>query len=124
MLETDTTRPAPQRLAALAEANRIRLARAELKRRIADGDIAAADIIIECPPEVLSWPIGELLMSQRRWGAGRCRKFLAPFQISEVKRIGTLTERQQRLLAGKLRSCESAAELSAEISPTLELAVV
>ena len=124
MLETDTTRPAPQRLAALAEANRIRLARAELKRRIADGGIAAADIIIECPTEVLSWPIGELLMSQRRWGAGRCRKFLAPYQISEVKRIGTLTERQRRLLAAKLRSCESMVELSSEISPALELAAV
>lgn len=123
MFETETTAPPPaQRLRALAQANKVRLARAELKRRIAEGEISAAEVILSCPPEAHSWPIGELLMSQRRWGTGRCRKFLAPFQISEVKRIGTLTERQRRLLAAKLRSYESIAELS--MSPTLELAAV
>jgi hypothetical protein len=123
MFETETIAPAPpQRLRALAQANKVRLARAELKRRIAEGEISAAEVILTCPTEALSWPIGELLMSQRRWGTGRCRKFLAPFQISEVKRIGTLTERQRRLLAAKLRSCESIAELA--MSPTLELAAV
>jgi hypothetical protein len=125
MFETETIAPAPpQRLRALEQANKVRLARAELKRRIAEGEISAAEVILTCPPEALSWPIGELLMSQRRWGTGRCRKFLAPFQISEVKRIGTLTERQRRLLAAKLRSFESIAELSSAISPALELAAV
>jgi hypothetical protein len=124
MFETDTIAPAPQRLRALAQANKVRLARAELKRRIADGETSAAEVILTCPLEVHSWSIGELLTSQRRWGAGRCRKFLAPYQISEVKRIGTLTERQRRLLAAKLRSCESVAELPPAVSPTLELAAV
>ena len=55
-------------------------------------------------------PIGELLLSQRRWGSTRCRKFLVRNQISETKRVGTLTERQRRLLAQQL--CAAARELA------------
>ena len=96
------TTPEPQRLAALERANQVRLARASLKRRIALGQVAAADVLLTCPPEASSWPIGELLISQRRWGSSRCRKFLARNQLVETKRIGTLTERQRRLLASSL----------------------
>jgi hypothetical protein len=92
----------PQRLAALERANQVRLARARLKRRIAVGDVAAADVLLTCPPEASSWPIGELLVSQRRWGSSRCRKFLARNQLVETKLIGTLTERQRRMLASSL----------------------
>ncbi|HXO08843.1 MAG TPA: hypothetical protein VN880_12465 [Solirubrobacteraceae bacterium] len=92
----------PQRLAALERANEVRLARASLKRRIAHGEVAAADVLLTCPPEASSWPIGELLVSQRRWGSSRCRKFLARNQLVETKRIGTLTERQRRVLASSL----------------------
>jgi hypothetical protein len=105
-MQTTTVTPAPQRLRALERANEVRLARAELKRRIAYGDVSAAAIILTCPPEARSWPVGELLMSQRRWGVTRCRKFLGRNQISEIKEIGTLTDRQQRLLAAQLQACE------------------
>jgi hypothetical protein len=104
----------PQRLRALERANEIRLARAELKRRIADGQMSAAEVILFPPCEASSWAIGDLLMSQRRWGATRCRKFLVRNQINETKAVGTLTDRQRRLLAGQLRahaSCEEALEL-------------
>jgi hypothetical protein len=104
----------PQRLRALERANEIRLARAELKRRIADGQMSAAEVILFPPCEASSWAIGDLLMSQRRWGATRCRKFLVRNQINETKPVGTLTDRQRRLLAGQLRaraSCEEALEL-------------
>ena len=46
--------------------------------------------------------IGDVLMSQRRWGGTRCRKFLAMFRISETKTIGSLTERQRHALAAQL----------------------
>ncbi len=92
----------PQRLRALERANEIRLARAELKRRIAEGDTSAAEIILDPPCAATSWEIGELLMSQRRWGSSRCRKFLLRNQISETKQVGALTERQRRLLADQL----------------------
>ena len=36
---------------ALARANEVRLARAELKRRVAEGEITAAEVILECPWE-------------------------------------------------------------------------
>ncbi len=97
-----TTTAEPQRLAALERANEVRLARASLKRRIALGEVAAADVLLTCPPETTSWPIGELLISQRRWGSSRCRKFLARNQFVETKQIGTLTERQRRILATSL----------------------
>ena len=46
--------------------------------------------------------IGDVLMSQRRWGSTRCRKFLAMFQITEAKTVGSLTERQRAALAARL----------------------
>jgi hypothetical protein len=102
MTETAIMTRHPQRLRALERANEIRLARAELKRRIADGDISAAEVILSPPGAALSWAIGDLLMSQRRWGSTRCRKFLLRSQINENKTIGALTERQRRLLADQL----------------------
>ena len=41
----------PQRLRALERANEIRLARAELKRRIAGGQVSAAEVILTPPSE-------------------------------------------------------------------------
>jgi len=98
--------PEPQRLRALERANEVRLARAELKRRIASGGVSAAQVILDCPWEAHSWSVGDLLMSQRRWGRTRCRKFLVQNEISEVKQIRTLTERQRHMLASKLARCE------------------
>jgi hypothetical protein len=105
MSETATLTPPPQRLRALERANAVRLARAELKRRIAEGDASAGEVILEPPAEALSWAIGELLLSQRRWGTTRCRKFLARHHISETKTLGALTDRQRRLLAEELERC-------------------
>jgi hypothetical protein len=104
MTETAILTRQPQRLRALERANEIRLARAELKRRIADGDISAAEVILAPPVAAISWSVGDLLMSQRRWGNTRCRKFLLRNQINENKAIGALTERQRRLLADQLRA--------------------
>jgi uncharacterized protein (DUF3084 family) len=102
MTQTATTMPDPQRLRALVRANEVRLARAELKRRIATGAVSAAGVILTCPAEAASWSVGELLMSQRRWGSTRCRKFLSRNQIVETKPIGQLTPRQRRVLASAL----------------------
>lgn len=99
--------PEPQRLRALERANQIRLARAALKRRIALGEISAAEVILSCPDAAHSWPIGDLLMSQRRWGTTRCRKFLSRNHIVETKPIGKLTDRQRRILAQSLEATAS-----------------
>lgn len=46
--------------------------------------------------------ISELLMSQRRWGRTRCRKFLFSIGLLETKTLATLTERQRITLAALL----------------------
>jgi hypothetical protein len=102
MTETAIMTRQPQRLQALERANEIRLARAELKRQLADGELSAAEVILAPPSAAMSWAVGELLMSQRRWGSTRCRKFLLRNQIAENKPIGALTERQRRVLASQL----------------------
>jgi hypothetical protein len=109
MTQTATVTPEAHRFRALARANEIRMARAELKRRIAEGEIEAAEVILEPPFAALSWSVGELLTSQRGWGATRCRRFLARNHISERKPIGELTERQRHLLAAQLESLMSLA---------------
>ena len=112
--------PEPQRLRALERANEVRLARAELKRRIASGGVSAAQVILDCPWEAHSWSVGDLLMSQRRWGRTRCRKFLVQSEISEVKQIGTLTERQRLMLASKLPRYEVDTQVQPRIETPLE----
>lgn len=104
MSATATLAPAgPQYMRALERANKVRLARAELKRRIASGELTAAEVILECPWEAQSMTIADLLMSQRRWGESRCRKLLAALQISETKTLASLTDRQRHTLAATCR---------------------
>jgi hypothetical protein len=94
----------PQHMQALARANRVRLARAELKRAIARGDVEVIEVIRECPWETESMTLAELLTSQRRWGRTRARKFLIGLALSENKRLATLTPRQRALLSTALSS--------------------
>jgi hypothetical protein len=94
----------PQHMQALEHANRVRLARAALKRNIARGALDAAEVIRECPWETESMTLAELLTSQRRWGRTRSRKFLLALALSENKRLGTLTQRQRQLLSAELEA--------------------
>jgi hypothetical protein len=91
-----------QHMRALQIANRVRLARSDLKRRVASGELDPIEVITQCPWEAQTMEIGELLAAQRRWGAIRCRNFLNDIPLSEVKHIGTLTERQRKVLAARL----------------------
>ena len=97
---------APQHMRALARANQVRLARAELKRKVAEQDVDAADVILRCPWEAHSMAVADLLISQRRWGQTRCRRFLAQIPMSEKKTVGSMTERQRQTLAAMLASAE------------------
>ena len=108
-----------QHLRALARANEVRLARARLKRAIATGELAAAEVILESPWEAQSMSFADLVESQRRWGRARCRRLLAAVPVSETKTVGSLTERQRNALAGSLR----AATHSAPVRTTTPAAV-
>jgi hypothetical protein len=94
-----TIDPGPQYMQALAKANEVRLARAGLKRRVSDGEINAAEVILGNFWEAENMTISDLLLSQRRWGHTRCRKLLMQVPMSENKTIGSMTDRQRQALA-------------------------
>jgi hypothetical protein len=106
--------PGPQHLQALQRANAVRLARAELKRRVALGEICAADVIEEPPWEAESMPVSDLLTSQHRWGHARSRRLLQAIPMSENKTIGSMTDRQRQALAALLREAGAAQRTTAE----------
>jgi hypothetical protein len=105
-MEQTARKPAPQHMRALEQANRVRLARAELKRQVAEGEVTVADVVKDCPWEAESMAIAELLMSQHRWGRQRCRRVLASLAISETKTVGSMTGRQRDALAARLAGGE------------------
>jgi hypothetical protein len=92
----------PQHMSALQLANRVRLARAELKRQVRARQIPAADVVRDVPWEAQTMAIGELLVAQHRWGRTRMLRFLARLAVGENKQLGSLTERQRRVLIDAL----------------------
>ena len=102
--ESKAKRGTPQCMEALARANKVRLARAALKRDISAGRRSITAVIMDSPWEVESMSLGELLCSQRRWGRARSRKLLSSTALSEGKQVGTLTERQRRILVAALEA--------------------
>src|SRR5213080_85390 len=104
----------PQHMRALARANQVRLARAELKRGVAAGKIDVAEVIVYCPWEANGMAVADLLISQRRWGEIRCHKLLAQLPMSEKKTLGSMTDRQRRVLAAMLSSADGGHTWSAD----------
>jgi hypothetical protein len=104
MSAASTVVSAPQHMEALAHANRVRLARASLKRDILGGQTDVVKVVQTCPWEVATMTVGELLRSQRRWGRARARKFLSSLALNENRELGRLTERQRGVLAAELEA--------------------
>jgi hypothetical protein len=98
------SRGSSQCMQALARANQVRLARAALKRDISAGRRSITEVIQDSPWEAESMSLGELLCAQRRWGRARSRKLLSSTALSEGKQVGTLTERQRRILVAALEA--------------------
>ncbi len=117
-MDATATAPAPQHMRALAQANRVRLARAELKRQVADGELDVAEVVLECPWEAESMTIADLLMSQHRWGRTRCRRFLASIPMLETKTIGSMTDRQRHALSAQLNGEPAADRLGLNLVGT------
>jgi hypothetical protein len=113
MTATATIADRPQHLRALQRANEVRLARAELKRRVMSGQVTAVDVILSRPWEAESMAVSELLMSQHRWGHTRARRFLATIPISETKTLGSMTDRQRSSLV-ELLVAQSASRQEAD----------
>lgn len=124
MTQAATMTPAPQHLRALERANAVRLARAALKRRIAAGEVGAAEVILESPWEAESMTVADLLASQRRWGRTRCRRFLQSIPMSESKTVGSLTDRQRHAVAARLTRPAGGAAAGSDLLAPEPLAVV
>jgi hypothetical protein len=124
MGDTASASDGEQHLRALERANRVRLARADLKRQIAAEEISASQVILDCPWEASSMSISDLLMCQRRWGRARCRRLLVSLGVPENKQIGTLTQRQRGALAAVLSSNGRSAADAVAPRPRREALVV
>jgi hypothetical protein len=92
----------PRRLLALEHANRIRGIRAELKRRLRSGEIAAGEVVLRCSRDTDTMTVGALLQSQPGWGPRRSSTTLRSVSLLETKTLGSLTERQRVMLASVL----------------------
>ncbi len=92
----------PQCMRALECANEVRLARAELKRRIRSGKPSVAEVILGRCWETDTMTVADLLVSQHGWGPHRVRKYLKRIPMSETKTVGSMTDRQRRVLAALL----------------------
>ncbi len=101
-MEATTAGALPQHMQALQRANKVRLGRAQMKREIHSGKLDVRDVVRECPYEMETIPLAELLIAQRRWGKTRARKLLQGIALSENKKLGTLTPRQRALLTTAL----------------------
>lgn len=121
MNATATVAPGPQHLRALQRANEVRLARAELKRRVSSGELSVSEVVLTVPWETASMTISDLLTAQRRWGHTRCRRFLQGVPMSESKTIGSMTDRQRHAIASMLEG--AASSTSAVRAPAGALAV-
>jgi hypothetical protein len=62
------------------------------------------EVVLDSPWETESMSLSELLCSQRRWGRARSRKLLSSIALNEGKRVGTLTDRQRRILVAALEA--------------------
>jgi hypothetical protein len=112
-----------QHLRALEYANRVRLARARMKRKIAAGNLSAAQVVLSCPWEAQSMSISDLLMSQKRWGRTRCRRLLMSLNVPENKQVGTLTDRQRLAVSSELAAKNASAASHADDTPATPVRV-
>ena len=95
----------PQHITALAQANATRLARAQERQRIAhlprpEGHRAVAALLLDPPEHIRSLPVVKLLLWPHRAYQRNATGALALIGASETRKVGQLTERQRRELAG------------------------
>ena len=95
-------------MAALAQANRVRLRRASLMRWMhgkssAESHEKAAELILEPDPTLHSMLVLELLQRVRQVGPAQAERMLELADVSPTCTLGALTARQRAGLAALLR---------------------
>ena len=100
---TAPERSLTQRMEALARANDIRTARAQLKRDLKAGR-ASIHQLLTSPPEYLETAkVFDMLLAVPKYGRVKVNKVLQQCRISPSKTIGGLSERQRAELVSLLR---------------------
>jgi hypothetical protein len=95
--------PDSQHMKALERANKVRFARAELKKEVLKKPIVLLETLENPPDFTYTMRLGELVGAQMRWGPTRTRKFLHLLALKESVAIGKMTLRQRRLVIDALQ---------------------
>lgn len=96
-MATTIAEPRPQVLVALEKANRVRIAACAVRREMKAGLLPLAEAVQD--ERASSLTVMALVMAQPRWGRHRAVKVLRAERLPEMKRVGSLTDRQRRSLA-------------------------
>ena len=101
-------RTTQQREDALANANKVRVARAAWKREVreldhTDGILLAIDVLQNTPAWFGTMKVTDLLCSVRKFGPYTVQQLLGRLAISERKTVGGLTHRQKHILLTALK---------------------
>ena len=97
-----TTAPVPQHMVAMARANEIRFARADLKRQVRNGDLTVHDVLTTMPYCIASLRVYDLLQWPRRRGHLFAVRALTAAGASEFRTVRDLTRRQRAALLNHL----------------------
>jgi hypothetical protein len=92
-----------QRMDALARANDIRTARAQLKRDLKAGRTSIHELLEKPPDFVETAKVFDMLLAVPKYGRVKVNKILTTCRISPSKTIGGLSERQRTELVTLLR---------------------
>ena len=91
-----------QRMDALARANEIRTARAQLKRDLKAGRHSIQQLLLDPPPYLETAKVFDMLLAVPKYGRVKVNKILTHCRISPSKTIGGLSERQRAELVSML----------------------
>jgi hypothetical protein len=82
-------------MSALEEANRVRFARADAKRRLKSGDLGIYEILMNPSEELEGAKVEEMLLAIRGMGRVKVGRVLKQAEISRSKTLIGLTHRQR-----------------------------
>jgi hypothetical protein len=87
-----------QRLEALGRANEIRIGRGRLKREIKAGRKLLPPLLLDPPRLIETMKVADLLLAAPKLGGVKVNKALTYCNVSPMRSVGALTERQRREL--------------------------
>jgi len=88
---------------ALERANKIRTARAQLKRDLKAGKVSIHKLLLDPPSYLETAKVFDMLLAVPKYGRVKANKVLVQCRISPSKTIGGLSERQRTELVSLLR---------------------